>query len=290
MNLRELLWNVYVPSRVNLSTGGAKQLEFVINSYARFLDREPTLDDLNELQLQQWVAHGFTALKRVTVSRQRSRLVTLWRFAYRKKLVSAEPPELEPIRLPKRIPVAWTMEDLEKILHQCRLLRGTMRDLRIRRADWWLSLTLWLYDTGSRINAALCLRSCDVDLAKRACLLRAESSKTWLEQVLPISPQTADAIATIFDESRPLVWPYPWHRRRLWRELKQLLADAGVDASAYVGFHRLRRTHATQAVRSAGWEAAARDLGHTSVRMTQQYVDLRQIDHQDVSLPRPRLA
>lgn len=289
MKLKTLLWSRYVPGRLNLSHSSAKQIEFVVNSFSGSVGQDAEISHLTEENLHQWVRSMLERLSRSTVRRHRARLLTLWRFAHRKKLADA-PPALEPVRVPKRIPKAWTISEFEAILRQCRSLKGTMPGHpEIHRKDWWTSLHLFLYDSGARLNAALSVKSADMAIFQCACLLRAESAKTWMEQVVHFSSQTAEAVSAIYDPEREFVWPYKHGRRHLFHWYKKILAAAGVDHGKYVGFHRLRKMHATQAVLASGWEAASRDLGHTSTRMTAEYVDLRQIKMGAVSLPRPRL-
>lgn len=288
MLLKDFLWKTYVPARLNLSDRAAKQIGYAISSFGKSLGRAAKIEDLTEGNVNNWTRQRLESNSRVTVSRQRSSLLTIWRFAARKKLVGP-PPDFESIRLPRKIPRAWTLTEVESILRRCRKLPGRIPHTDIRASDWWTSLHLFLYDTGTRLSATLSIRSTDMAVFQNCCLLRADDAKTWLEQVVHFSSQTAEAISKIVDLSREHVWPWSLCRRTLFSHYKRILEDANVDAGKYVGFHRMRRTNATQLVAAAGWEAASRGLGHTSVNMTKKYVDLRQLEHGKVDLPRPHL-
>lgn len=288
MTLRSLLWDQYRPRRMNLSRKAALQLQYSIVSLERFAGRELTPAELSEDLFLRWIMHRLDTASRSTAKRDRSNLLTLWRFAHRKGLCpTPAPDDTESIRLPKRIPRAWTMDELGKLVAACRAVKGWMPGLGIRRCHWWTSLILFLYDSGSRIGAALNVRTNDVSLIDRHVLLRAESAKTGVEQLCDLSDETCAELAEHFDPAREYLFPWPRKRSQLFVASKRLHKLAGVDASRGVGFHRIRKTTATQTVIAVGWEQARVALGHAAESMTKVYVDLRQIGRPKYDLPRP---
>jgi integrase len=279
----------YVASRLGLRESSAEQMHYSAQSLEKHVGRKVYADELSETMLLAFLKAQLKVLKPTTVKRQRGDLLTLWRFAH-KRGWSGPVPDVEPIKVPRRNPQAWSTDDLQKLLAVTFRLRGDMRGTGIRKADWYTSFALFLYDTGSRLTAALAIESRDVDLKARTVLLLADNSKVGLEQVCTLSEQTADWIGRHYDAGRDLVWPYPWHKRRLWLDLKEIAGAAGVPCDHGEGFHRFRRTFATAAVNVAGWEVASRSLGHTSTNMTKRYVDQRLVRTPEVALPRPRIA
>lgn len=127
----------------------------------------------------------------------------------------------------------------------------------------------------------------DVSLDRRLVTLRGETAKTGAEQLVSISDDTAGLLESMRRSPADLVWPYPWERRRLWLDLHGILGAAEIDGRS-IGFHRIRKTHATQVVALLGWDAARVALGHSDETMTRRYVDLRQIPRQEIALPRPK--
>lgn len=125
-----------------------------------------------------------------------------------------------------------------------------------------------------------------------AAVLRGEHAKTGLEQVVDIGPDTTAAIKRVL-ESRdwlePVVFRYPWATRKLWLDFHSILTAAGLSSGKYVGFHRIRKTHATQQVIAVGWEQARVALGHSSESITRCYVDVRQLPRQPLLIPRPSI-
>lgn len=160
-------------------------------------------------------------------------------------------------------------------------------------AERRLALVLFLYDSGSRIHAALSLHVHDFDPHMRTATLRGEYAKTGFEQVVDLSPETVQSMQRIVDaqgRKAEKVFPYPWNMRKRWREFHEIMRDAGVRTGKYVGFHRIRKTHATQQVIAHGWEHARVALGHSTESMTRRYVDIRQVPRTPLSIARPVVA
>lgn len=286
MRLSELI-ELYALHHPNLRSGSRDQLRYTVN---RFGDR--SVIELNELTLLRWISVRRSQVAVATVARDQGNLLTLWRFAAKRGLLPP-PPEMERIEVPVKIPQAWTLDEVGRLLDVVREQTGWLERKRgprsmwpIRLSDWWASLLSFVYDTGSRISAALSVRPHDLNLQTRRCILRAETSKTGLEQCVGFSEETGRWIGRHLDERRAFVWPWPWARRKLWLDLRALVCQAGIPLA---GFHQMRRTTATQLVIAAGWEQARVALGHSSERMTKRYVDLRQVSRGELPIPRPPL-
>lgn len=288
ISLTSLLWDHYKPRRTNLKESSALQLQYSIAALERFHARPICTRELNDTLLLTWLTDRISKVSRATVRRDLGNLLTLWRFAKRRGFCESSPPDdIDPVDVPPTIPRAWTLDELGAILDVCRSLKGWMRNLPILRRDWFTSNLSFIYDTGARITATLAIRPDELYLDKLLCLLRTEAAKTTIEQLVPFSDETAGLIARHLEPGRTRVWPYPWCKKKIWMDLKEIHRLAGVDCGKYVGFHRLRKTNATQTVIVAGWDAARVALGHTSEKMTRRYVDLRQVPRTRVELPRP---
>ncbi len=292
--LADLLDAEYVPRRLNLKQSSADQIRYSIRSFGRFLGHEACVHDLTEMQVLRFLSARKLQTSLSTVKRERGDLMTLWNFAYKKRdgvrLYDVEPAEIERIIVPPKIPRAMSIDDISGILKVAGRLRGNMRGENIARCDWYSSLILFLYDTGARITASLSVPPADIYLDDGYVLLEAKHSKTGIEQLVSLSEQTLAAIRKLYDDGRDFVWPYPWHRRRLWLDLHEICDAAGVRLLKGEGFHVLRKTHATMAVKVHGWARAQADLGHTNEQMTRRYVDPRLLGPRGLSLPRPEVG
>lgn len=285
--LLDLLDAEYIPRRLNLKPLSADQLRYSVRSFSKFLTHDACLDDLTELSVLRWLQVRKGQCSLATVKRERGDILTIWSFAHKRGFTQVPPADIEPIKLQRKIPRAFSVADLESILAVTRRLRGDMRQIDIPRHSWYTSLVLFLYDTGARISASLDVRPSDINIDSRYVLMEAQHSKTGIEQVMNLSDQTVAAIAGMYDFKREHVWPYPWSKRRLWLDLHEICDAAGVRLLKGEGFHVLRRTHATQAVKAHGWARAQADLGHTNEQMTRRYVDPRQLGPRGLNLPRP---
>ena len=329
--LSEYLRNVYVPRRLTLKFRSVAQIEVSVRSLVRFAKRtarlhEVRLDQLTNDLVCCWLSARLKTLSKATVKRDRVNVLAIWRDAMARGLCRRTVIDVPVIRVPRKVPRAVAVADLEKVLTAA---AGFVPKRRRKMpacgswANWWVALLLALYDSGARINALLSVRVSDVDLDGLTITLRGESAKTDLEQVLPISAQTAAAIAKVISgmmsggvgrptpsamsggvgrptpsATRPtlsatrLLFDFPCARRAIWRKFKALAVTAGVDLLSGQAFHSIRKTNATLTTAFCSVEQAALTMGHTSTAMTwQRYVDprlLRSLQSPSVNrLPRP---
>jgi integrase len=155
--------------------------------------------DLSAEIILAWLKHLIEIGRSAkTVNSYRNSLLTLWKYAKKKGLLQTEVPDLSDLprcRVPSDSPNSWSPEQLERLLAACGRLRRCHQVYKdIQRSDYWISLILFLYDTGARIGAALEVLPTDIDLTNRLARLRSGSAKTLLEQPIRISEQTARAI------------------------------------------------------------------------------------------------
>lgn len=287
LSLRDLL-EAYCANNLNLRPSSEKQLCYSVSSLCRWLDCEPRIDDLSAQQICGWLK---SRPPKVTARRDRGNILCLLRYAHAEGLLDSVP-RVPRITLDRKAPQAWSVGDLEKLLAAAGNMPGMMRDLPLSKAWWWQSQILYQYETGLRATSALSTRSCDVWLDRRCALVRSDFDKTHADRVVRLSESLCDLLRRGAIGSRDLVWLWPWTKRKLWLDWSELLRSAGLPTGRQSGFHRLRRTHATMAVLSAGWERAQLSLGHSSVAMTKRYVDPTMLAAATprIELPEPRIA
>ena len=299
-NLADFLSNEYVPRRMTLKARSVAQIEISVRSLDKFLGRPVRLDELTNALIRRWLMARLGSVGKDAAKRDRSNVLSLWREAMRLRKCRRVTIDVATIRVPRKVPRAVPVPDIEK------LLSAAADYLPKRRpkmpacgcwADWWVGLLLGIYDCAGRINAMLNVRVSDCDLVGLTITLRNEAAKTDLEQVLPITQQTANAIAKVISgrSAAELVFDFPCRRRAIWLKLKALAKSAGVTLAHGQAFHSIRKTNATLTTALVSVEAAARTLGHGSTAMTwQRYVDprlLRSLQSQSVNLlPRPVFA
>lgn len=251
--------------------------EMLIARLSRFLGREATVADLDDLVISRylrWRAETPGWKGRVpspaSVQKDRVMLAAIWTYAARKRL-AAEFPELPRIKVPKRIPTgrAYTADDVAALIRTAKRRKGKTGGLP--SSWWWQTLLYCIYCTGERFEAATSLRWGDVDLAGCRVIYRGETRKGATRDIeRQITPQLAKMLAEHQGPDNALVWPWDRRSRSQWASLKVLCRSAKVK---YRGFHGLRRTAASYAALAGGRAAATQLLDHSDPNLQRVYVD-----------------
>jgi integrase len=225
------------------------------------------------------------------VNKHRSYLLAILRFAKRRRVASFDWLDwVERVPVPRRVPRAWTIAEVERILAAARQAQGTIDG--VAASVWHPALILTLYDTGLRIAACLSIRRDDVSLSERAVLVRAERQKQNADQWLTLSDQTIAAIAPLLFLQRELLFGRPGSWPAIRRRFVRILQRAGVSYGHANGgvFHKLRKTCASYC--KANGVDPTSQLGHSGAGVTRAYLDPRitQTIRPSDALPRPRIV
>jgi integrase len=259
-----------------------------IDQFARCLGRPPLLSDLNDDTVAGFIAwtvdepmmrYGKIGGRRSprTANKHRDQLLAIWRFAARKRHVE-QFPDVEPLKEPKRLPRAWSEEQMQAILASARDFRGSNLGNRsyggIPCGVWWEVFLQLLYFTGLRVGAALQLRVFDFDAGRRRLFVPAEFQKQNADQSFPLGEEFAAALALfIAIKPRETIFEWPLSVQSVYNHYKAILKRAGLPAGRFDKFHKIRRTSATFAELFAGTGTATKHLGHADARVTERYLD-----------------
>ena len=287
--LRRVFEERYLPIRLQgASKVHVENCRSVVNCLKRYIGRDATLDDLTDEFVCQFMA---SLLQRgrspYTANRHRGVLLALWRFAWRKHLVNSEPRDVEKARVPKRLPQAWTLDELARLLTACANEPGTM--CGIPAGQWWVGFVLTLYLTALRVGAGLSLKTADFDPTLRILFVAAEEQKHKSDQVFHLPQMLVDLLVQTRPANRVFLFPACAAKKRQ-AGLRAILKRAGLPAGRRDLFHKLRRTSATLLADVAGAAIASQHLDHSSQQLTRdRYIDPRQIAAADLCklLPLP---
>lgn len=294
--LRRFFEDVYLQRRMSDAVASsASDYRTAIESLSGFLGCDATVDVLGDELLTDWLL----ALKRgrqlgnaTLNSGYRAPLLALWRAAWRARLVNDEPRDVIRFKVPRRLPEAWTTEEVSRILQAAATVPGTVSG--IPAAAWWTAFLLCMYDSGVRVGALLRLPVAQVDLADGWIRIPAELQKHGAEQAFELHPDTVAAIKATKPQGRTVLFPCPWTSGRLCKQYRDILEAAGLPATSRDLFHRLRRTSCTAVAKAIGVAAAQEHLGHSSASLTKQaYLDPRLTGRNESAallIERPRLA
>lgn len=277
---------VYKPTRLVGRTSG-KKYQTEVRRLAKYLGRAPMVSDLTDAVLigvQKWLLeNGYSAS---TVNGTTVALRTLWREAHQNGLLETMP-RVGKVPEPKRLPEAWSLEELGRMIDATNTLRGTFRGLL--KAFYFRAYILLAYETALRARAIRCIRTDQLDLSTGWLTVPAENTKARVEQRFRLTADTCEAIRKIWDARRPVLFPGAQKMQRINAVLGRILEVAGLPNNSKTKTHKLRRTCATQLTVAAGIGAAVKQLGHSSETVTRGYVDPRFLSEHDLTgvLPSP---
>lgn len=206
-----------------------------------------------------------------SANKQRSNLIALWNYACRKGLLTTWP-DVEPLPEPKRSPLAWTPDQLQRLFAACSRADGWIGV--VPAASWWHCLHAVIWDTGERISAVMALRWDDIDMQSGWIVIPGEFRKGKTEdKASRLHPDTIAAMRVIESPQRTLVFPFPFNRAMLWHRYRELLKAAGLPSDRKHKFHCLRKSVASYFEAAGG--NATELLGHSSRAVTAAYLDPR---------------
>jgi integrase/recombinase XerD len=248
------------------------------------------ITDLNSVGAGAVAAHiaalraGAAPLSAASAARAASAVRGLHRFAVREGLTDADPTvEVKPPRLPKRLPKALDVDQVERLLAAAGG-PDTAEDPRALRDR---ALLETLYGTGARISEAVGLVVDDLDFSDGSDVvtLRGKGGRTRL---VPLGGYARRALDAYLVRGRPALVaagrgsPAVFLNRRgaalsrqsAWTVLHRAAAAAGlpVDGPHAVSPHTLRHSFATHLLDGGADIRVVQELlGHASVTTTQVY-------------------
>jgi integrase/recombinase XerD len=240
------------------------------------------IDDLDTVGAGTVAAHlaalraGPTPLSAASAARAASAVRGLHRFAVREGLTNDDPTaDVKPPRLPKRLPKALDLDQVERLLAAAG--GDDPRGLRDR------ALLETLYGTGARISEAVGLAVDDLD--QDVVTLRGKGGRTRL---VPLGGYARRALDAYLVRGRPSLAAAgrgspavflnrhgaPLSRQSAWTVLRRAAEVAGlpVDGPRAVSPHTLRHSFATHLLDGGADIRVVQELlGHASVTTTQVY-------------------
>ena len=288
MLLSELV-DVYARHRLGVSAGWVEQVRIAVRLFGAWVGRVVRTDDLTTDNLLGFLADLNGKRAASTVNGKRGALLTLWIFGHENGHVTEPPPKIPKIKQPHRLPDAWTVAEIERLLAVCRSLDGYVAE--IPRRHYWPALVLLCYDTGQRIGTIFQVWQHDCHLAERFVIFRGETQKQGDDTFHSLSDQTVAALVPMCCQTTAELFPWPYRKRHLWTVFRRdIVEPAGLRASKSMGlFHKLRRTSGSLVEANGG--DGSRHLGNSRAVFERSYRDPRicggsQLD----KLPRPKLS
>lgn len=275
MRLQQLFDEFYRPLRLRGRSGNTARLYgCTLRSFGRWLGYEPTIDDLTDLTLARFLEHRASVRSPYTAEKERTQLLALWRFACDRGILRQRP-EVPPSPLPERVPLAWSVDDLQALMRAARASRGYAGTVPM--ALWFPALIAVLWESAERIGAIMQTRY--EDFANPMLLVRAEARKGGKrDRVYHLSPETCSMLVEAHAPGRPELLHWPACHTSLWSKFGDVVARAGLGRGRRMRFHQLRRTAASHFAAAGG--DPVKLLDHSSPRITHRwYLDRRMTDN-----------
>ncbi len=245
----------------------ANFLRFVARLFEEHCGKPIAMSEIKPELVNSWLVAQERSKKLAleTIATRRSSLLSLWRAAAETGMVD-EPKRIRKIRPPVKIPVAWSMQEVETLLKVAGLLRGRLQVSRISRAHYWTAFIRAMIDTGLR----LCdLKRIPSDVRHGQGLFILTQSKTAWPIRCYLQPETLQAIQATFPPERPTVFDVFGGSKSHHLLFRRIVKIAGLNGSTKM----LRKTSATY-MESMIPGSAMRHLGHKTHGLAyRHYVD-----------------
>lgn len=270
MLLRDFLDKEYAVVR-GLRPKAVYQIRLTLSRWADFLGRGPTKADLTNLSVMAFLAHRRENVAFATMLKDRNHICGMWNYAAKQDR-SMPFPTLPAMSPPKRIPRAYTVEEVSRVIRVALALPGEIQG--VPKGLRWASMCRAAWETAERHGALRALRWSEVDLEGRLLTFLAEGRKGGKADLqAPISEELAGWLAAIRRRPEDVVWPWTAADSEEWRVLGQICTLAEVTAR---GFHGFRKSNASYLTAARGVAVASQQLGHSSSAITlDYYVDRR---------------
>lgn len=226
---------------------------------------EPTLDHLDDMTVSRFLAKRASTRSKFTSEKERGQLLALWRLACDRG-IKAIRPCVPPTNLPERVPRAWTVEELQRIVSAARKMKGYVGDVPAN--VFWPALILTCYQSAERIGAVMAVRKSDY--SRPFIHMRAEVRKARKrDKVYRFTDPVCDLLDQLMRTRGEKLFEWKGPFTYLWGRFGAVIQAAGLPCGRRDKFHKLRRSAATHFA-ARGHDATAM-LDHSSPRITKQY-------------------
>jgi len=234
---------------------------------------EKSLLQVEQADIQQYLAFKFPTSKPRTISRLIASLRRLYRFALRENKISVDPTlQIESPKLPRSLPKSLSEDDVVALLNAPDLNEAIgLRDRAMLEI---------LYASGLRVSELVGLKVTEVSLSEGVVRVTGKGSKTRL---VPMGEVAVDWISRYLNEGRPHILEKrlsdsmfvtqrgtAMTRQAFWYLIKRYALQSGI--SKHMSPHVLRHAFATHLLNhGADLRVVQMLLGHSDISTTQIY-------------------
>ncbi len=271
----------------NIGRQHACNLRSLIDSFSDHLRRRALVADLTAENVNVFLQHQQTLGRSPkTLHGYRANFIA---FAKDAK-IALDPETVRRFRQQRRIPDAWTMDELVRLLNACNdpQFDKPVRQYVVKQGDYLRALVLTSYDTGLRPGDLMELRRDEINSNGEFTILQ---NKTGVEMLRAVRKETLAAIDRMY--VRRVTVPLFGFCSAANRDypmflVRKLVEAAGFEHNRRNGMQKLRRTSATH-LETVSPGSASWHLGHLDGNMARlHYLDQRIIQAKLVFPPEIR--
>jgi integrase len=258
-----------------------RQYAISVGLYEKWAGGPVPLEQMDAASVSAWLRdYQASGVAPNTVRSKRNHVVIMWRAASDDGLCDLPARRVRPVRCPWRPPVAWTLEEVDKLLVACQRLQR-WHPCGIRRSQWWDLAIRVAWDGGLRWEDQV--RRLRLEDVRPDGTVAFGQSKTGRVVVPRLTRETLDAVAaSLVGRPRELVTPWTASHETFTKQFKRIVRLAGVRPGTW---KFLRRSSATDCeIQQEG--AATEQLGH---RPGSPVARMSYIDPALVASARPRI-
>lgn len=250
----------YIAAR-ELSASYADTLRRHVRAFCHWVGREIPVTEVTSDLVNAWLADLRADSRLGPKSRHdyRASVLAVWRDAWETGLADHRPERVRTVRVPHTVPIAWTLDEVRRLVKACQTLQGIVEGTQIARSAWFDRFVRLGWYTGLRLSDLLAARGPDV--APNG-VLRLATTKTGRI----VCARLPASLASGLPKTGPLL-PWPGGRRTLYRWLEKLVKAAGIRR----GSSRWLRRSAASYVERDHPGAGHRLLGHSSEGMARRH-------------------
>lgn len=211
-----------------------QQIEIAVDQFLQHTTggTDMTLAEITSDQVSAWLQEREGACSPRTVANRRRDLLLVINAAVADSLRPGLGP-VRQIKVPRRLPVAWTHSELVQLLRATLALDDTyFSRTGLPRGLFWRSLIRFKYDTALRLGDVLSTQVSSLNLGETP-RVRCLVSKTNSELNKHLQPLTVRDLRLFLPPNtkrRNHVWEWKSHTTRLHEDFKHLVQSAGIRA------------------------------------------------------------
>jgi len=273
ITLGQFLEHVYLIER-SLRASSAQQLRITVSMFEAWNGGSVLLRELTESLASRWLADYETSATNTgkppspkTIRGKRTGILVVWKYAWNGEYVAEcpKPDRIRKVKVPRKAPVAWTLDEVKAILTACDDVSGHCGRTGMKWAPFWRAFVLTAFDSALRLGDLLSLRFDQISSE-----FPVTQTKTGDVHTVLLSDPTLDAIQAMRNPDREIVFDWQFTRHSFFNSFREIVKAAGARPG---GTKFLRRSSASYIERDNPG-MAMRHLGHRTPGLAERnYID-----------------